>query len=58
MLPQATRGKVWGCSLGPKDGIKVKQCAESDDLVVDAVGLRQAAIKVSADQIGVRAGAE
>lgn len=58
LLPQTTGGKVSGCSLGPKDGIEVKQCAESKGLVVDEVGLRQVAIKVSADQIGVRAGAE
>jgi hypothetical protein len=58
LLPQATGGKVWGCSLGPKDPIEVKQCAESKGPVVAQLGLRQVAIKVSADQIGVRAGAE
>lgn len=42
----------------PRTGIEVKQCAESKGPVVDEVGLRQVAIKVSADQIGVRAGAE
>jgi hypothetical protein len=35
LLPQATGGKVRGRSLGPKDGIEMKQCAESKGLVVD-----------------------
>lgn len=57
-LPQATGGKVWGCPLGPKDGVEVKQRTEGKGLVVVGAGLRQVAIEASADQIGVRAGAE
>ncbi len=58
LLPQPTGRKVGGCSLGPKDGVEVKQCAEYRGLVPAEVGFRPVAIKMTAEQIGVRAGAE
>lgn len=58
LLPQATSGKVSRCALGPECGIEVKQCAESNALVVVEVMSWQVVIKISAQQIGVRTVAE